>query len=331
MTTIQPSAVAEGLSRSFGGRAIVDQVDLALHPGEVVGLLGPNGGGKSTLLLLLAGLVRPTVGRVDIQGTPAHELALNRAGAVGLITAEPGLYPLLTGRENLRYFGGLFGSSSSEVDARAEPLLRELDIVDDLDRPSSEYSSGMRQKISLARALLFEPAVLLLDEPTSNLDPLSTLTIHRAVRNQADHGGVSVCIATHELHAAEQICDRVVFFQDVSLRLLAECLLPHSLQGATYVQGELTRQEMVVTSPRGGRRFHLFCCAHNAGARELASELSTHLGQTLEVTSDIGKVGACERALLYLNGQTWTSGAALPSPTTSRRQWRPVWSCASRS
>jgi len=113
------------------------------------------------------------------------------------------------------------------------------------------------------------------------------------------------------MYAMEPIVwERGVFFQDVSLRLLAECLLPHSLQGATYVQGELTRQEMVVTSPRGGRRFHLFCCAHNAGARELASELSAHLGQTLEVTSDIGKVGACERALLYLNGQTWTSGAA---------------------
>jgi len=213
LTATGPIVVAHGLSRSFGGHDIVDQVDLQISGGEVVGLLGPNGGGKSTLLLLLAGLVRPTSGTVHIQGTPTHELALNRAGAVGLITAEPGLYPLLTGRENLRYFGGLFGCSSADVDARAEPLLRELDIAHDLDRPSSEYSSGMRQKISLARALLFEPAVLLLDEPTSNLDPLSTTTIHRAIRHQADRCGVCVVIATHELHAAEQICDRVVFFQ----------------------------------------------------------------------------------------------------------------------
>ena len=102
--------------------------------------------------------------------------------------------------------------------------------------------------------------------------------------------------------------NRIGHFQDVTMRLLAERLLPLSLRGATYLQDELTCHEMLVPPPRGGRRFHLFCCADNEGARELASELGASLGQTLEVTCDVGEVAACERALLYLNGKTWTSG-----------------------
>ena len=111
--------------------------------------------------------------------------------------------------------------------------------------------------------------------------------------------------------AAERIVwDRIGVFQDVSLRLLAERLLPLPLRGATHLQDELTCHEMSVPPPRGGRRFHLFCCADNAGALELASELGASLGQTLEVTFDVSEVAACERALLYLNGKTWTSGDA---------------------
>jgi ABC-type multidrug transport system ATPase subunit len=200
--------VARGLTRSWGDHTPVDHVDLELDAGEVFGLIGPNGGGKSTLLLLLAGLVRPTAGTIAIDGVPAEDLALQATGTVGLITAEPGLYPLLSGRENLRFFGGLYGLSSDEVDQRCAPLLAELEVDADVDRPSRSYSSGMRQKISLARALMLSPRVLLLDEPTSNLDPLSSLTLHRAVRARADDG-VCVVLATHDLFAAEHICDRV--------------------------------------------------------------------------------------------------------------------------
>ncbi|MCB9688424.1 MAG: ABC transporter ATP-binding protein [Alphaproteobacteria bacterium] len=201
---------ARGLGRRFGAVSCLAGVDLDLEAGEVLGLIGPNGGGKSTLLLLLAGLVRPTEGTVTIGGIPAHELATRATGTVGLITAEAGLYPLLTGRENLAFFGGLLGLEATEVDRRAEPLLRELEIAGELDRPSASYSSGMRQKVSLIRALLLDPRVLLLDEPTSHLDPVSAHTLHVAIRRRAD-AGVAVVIATHDLHAAEHICDRVAF------------------------------------------------------------------------------------------------------------------------
>ena len=178
----------------------------------VLGLIGPNGGGKSTLLMLIAGLIRPTSGSVVVGGFNAHDLALSHTGSVGLITAVPGLYPLLTGRENLHYFGGLNGLSKAEVDAMSKPLLEELGLPDQMDRQIKEYSSGMQQKVSLVRALLMKPKLLLLDEPTSNLDPVSTHIIHQSVRKQANLG-VAVVLATHDLQAADSICDRVAVQQ----------------------------------------------------------------------------------------------------------------------
>ena len=205
---MEPVVRAVGLSRSYGSRAVLSDVTIDVMPGEVLGLIGPNGGGKSTLLLLIAGLIRPTAGSVVVDGLPAAEIALHRRGTVGLITNEAGVYPLLTGRENLRFFGGLYGLSPADVDARARPFLDDLDLTRDIDRRTSEWSSGMRQKLSLARALVMAPKLLLLDEPTANLDPLAAHAIHVAVRAQADRG-VAVVIATHDLIAAEAICDQV--------------------------------------------------------------------------------------------------------------------------
>lgn len=201
---------ARGLGRTFGARTPLADVSFTVAPGEVVGLVGPNGGGKSTLLTLVAGLVRATTGSVTVAGVPADRLATEATGKVGLITAEPGLYPLLTGWENLVFFGALYGRDEADVRARATPLLTALDLGEVLDAPVAGYSSGMRQKVSLTRALLSDPALLLLDEPTSNLDPVSALQIFRTVRSEADRG-VGVMLATHDLFAAEHVCDRVLF------------------------------------------------------------------------------------------------------------------------
>lgn len=199
---------ARGLVRRYGDRTPVDGVDLDLHAGELFGLIGPNGGGKSTLLLLLAGLVAPTEGTVTVDGRPTTALATEATGAIGLVTAEPGLYPLLTGRENLHFFAGLHGLPPETVDARSAELVQRLELTDALDRRVGAYSSGMRQKVSLIRALLLAPRILLLDEPTANLDPVAAHLLHAAVRQAADEG-VAVALATHDLHAAEHVCDRV--------------------------------------------------------------------------------------------------------------------------
>jgi len=208
MMSPEPVIVARGLGRTFGRTVVLEAIDLDIAPGEVLGLIGPNGGGKSTLLVLLAGLVRPTTGEVTVDGVPAHQLARARTGSVGLITAEAGLYPLLTGVENLQFFGCLFGLTPRRVADRAAPLIAELGLERDLPRPVSEWSSGMKQKLSLVRALLLDPKVLLLDEPTANLDALSAQTFYVAVRKRAEQG-IALVIATHDLVAAERLCDRV--------------------------------------------------------------------------------------------------------------------------
>lgn len=204
----EPIVVMEGAGRAFGGRAVLSGVSLTVRAGELVGVAGPNGGGKSTLLLLLAGLLRPTAGTVRVCGVDAFDLALTAAGRVGLVTARPGLYPLLTGRENLHHFGGLFGLSEEQVDAQAAPLARALDLGR-LDERVARLSTGMQQKLSLVRALLLSPELLLFDEPTANLDPFAARALYAEVRRRADEGRACVLV-THDLAAAEAVCDRLV-------------------------------------------------------------------------------------------------------------------------
>jgi ABC-2 type transport system ATP-binding protein len=199
---------ARGVTRTYGGRHVVEDVDLDLHAGEVLALIGPNGGGKSTLLMMMAGLVRPSAGTIAVDGVPTHELAIASTGSVGLITAVPGLYPSLTGQQNLEFFGGLYGLGAAEVTRRAAPLIEELGLGPHIHDRAAAYSSGMQQKLSLLRARLLDPKVLLLDEPTANLDPIAADTIYRAIRHEADRG-IACALVTHDLHAAEDLCDRV--------------------------------------------------------------------------------------------------------------------------
>lgn len=198
----------EGAGRTFGERKVLSGVDLTVKAGELLGVVGPNGGGKSTLLFLMAGLLRATSGQVRVCGVPAHELALTTAGLVGLVTARPGLYPLLTGRENLHHFGGLFGLAPAEVDARTQPLAKALSL-ERLDDRVAQLSTGMQQKLSLIRALLPSPRLLLFDEPTANLDPFAAAALHAEIRRRADEG-LACVLVTHDLTAAEGTCDRVV-------------------------------------------------------------------------------------------------------------------------
>ena len=191
-------------------------MNLSIGGGEVVGFVGPNGGGKSTLLLLMAGLLRPSKGEVRVCGIVAHELAAKSAGLVGLVTARPGLYPLLTGRENLHHFGGLFRLTRSEVESRAAPLLETLALHEGLDERVGCWSTGMQQKLSLVRALLLSPRVLQFDEPTAALDPVASQALYTALRRRADDG-LACALVTHDLGAAESTCDRVLIL-DKTLR-----------------------------------------------------------------------------------------------------------------
>ncbi|MFK7930388.1 MAG: ABC transporter ATP-binding protein [Myxococcota bacterium] len=207
-----PLVSLKGVTRSFSRTQVLGDVDLDVFPGEVLGLIGPNGGGKSTLLLLMAGLISPSQGTVQVGGISAEKLAVQQRGSVGLITAEPGVYPLLSGWENLEFFGRLFGMGRAQTRERVAPWLDELHLAPHMDRRTGTWSSGMKQKLSVIRARLLQPKVLLLDEPTANLDPLSADAIYRVCRSEAD-AGLAVVIVTHDLRAAELLCDRVAIIE----------------------------------------------------------------------------------------------------------------------
>jgi ABC-2 type transport system ATP-binding protein len=197
---------AEGLAKKYGEREVVSDVSFALHRGEVFGFLGPNGAGKTTTIRMLVGLVKPTRGRVVIDG---HELGKDFEAAmrrVGCIVETPDLYKFLTGRENLEHFARMIGDGAS---ARIDGLARLVHMDERLDGLVRTYSLGMRQRVGIAQALLSDPAVLILDEPTNGLDPAGIREMRELVRRLAGDHGLAVFVSSHLLSEVEKMVDRV--------------------------------------------------------------------------------------------------------------------------
>ena len=190
---------ALGVSRRYGWRWALKDLSLAISPGETLALLGKNGSGKTTLLKTFAGLLRPTVGAVQLNGDP---LSREAKGGIGLLSHEPMLYAGLTIRENLTYFARLFGMESGKIPARVRLLAETLDIGERLDEPVRVLSQGLRQRAALARALLHDPGVVLLDEPFSGLDPDAAERLENVVRALCEGRERIVVFTTHDLSKA---------------------------------------------------------------------------------------------------------------------------------
>ncbi|PXY70830.1 MAG: hypothetical protein CXX83_02100 [Methanobacteriota archaeon] len=207
-----------GVSKSFGEVHALKDVSLDLHRGDVVGLVGGNGAGKTTLLRLLCGLYQPTVGDVvhlDTSGIE-HPVAEVRSN-LGVVPESTGLYARLTAWENIRYHSRLNGISDKQAWNRTFRIARELDIEDDLQRPTRGFSRGMRQKTALIRALSHDPELLLLDEPTGGLDVTSARKVRALVRKLGEEGR-TVIYSTHKLNEAEAVCDRIIIIHNGTLR-----------------------------------------------------------------------------------------------------------------
>ena len=185
-------------------------VDLQVREGEIFGLLGPNGAGKTTLLKVLSCLILPDKGRARILGLDTvHETRVKRL--IGLVHSdERSFYWRLSARENLRFFARLYDLPGSRIDSRIDELLERVDMTEPADRPFSGYSSGMKQRVSIARALLHDPPILLMDEPTRSLDPGTALRLRDYVLEKLKRrDGKTILIATHNLREAETMADRV--------------------------------------------------------------------------------------------------------------------------
>jgi ABC-2 type transport system ATP-binding protein len=202
---------AHGLGKSFGGRPACRDVSFQVDRGEVFGFLGPNGAGKTTTLRLLAGLFAPDTGTARVAGC---EISPGRSGGpelrarVGLLTESPGFYDRLTARENLVYFARL--QQTREPETRSQALLDRFGLREHADRPFAELSRGMKQKLAIARALVHEPEVILLDEPTVGLDPEATREVRNLVAElSAERATIVLC--THHLEEVERLCSRAAF------------------------------------------------------------------------------------------------------------------------
>jgi len=192
-------------------------ISFRVRYGEVVGLLGPNGAGKTTTIKILSTLLLPDGGEVFVGGYDVVREANNVRKIIGVMfSVEKGFYGKLTGRENLKYFAALYGLSSSIIEKRVNELLKllELDKLGALDKLFEEYSLGMKARLSLARALLKDPPILLLDEPTLGLDPISARKIRDLVRGLAHREGKAVLYTTHNMFEAEIVCDRILLINN---------------------------------------------------------------------------------------------------------------------
>uniref|UniRef100_A0A7C4KIZ7 ABC transporter ATP-binding protein n=1 Tax=Anaerolinea thermolimosa TaxID=229919 RepID=A0A7C4KIZ7_9CHLR len=203
-----PLIETEHLIKRYGEKTAVDDVSFSVSGGEIFGFLGPNGAGKTTTIKMLVGLLQPTSGVVKVAGYDVLRQPLQAKAACGYVPDEPNLYPKLTARELLRFVGDLYGLESSLVARRSEELLRLFGLSEAANDTIDSYSHGMKQKTSLAAALVHDPRVLILDEPTVGLDPRSARLIKDILRQMADRGA-AVMLSTHILEIAQAMCDRI--------------------------------------------------------------------------------------------------------------------------
>jgi ABC-2 type transport system ATP-binding protein len=204
----RPLITAHGLRKEFSQHVAVAGVDLNVFGGEIFGFLGPNGAGKTTTIKMLIGLLRPSDGQALIGGYDIHATPIPAKAMLGYVPDQPSLPEKLTAREFLQFVGGLYRIPAADVERRGAELLKLFDLQHHSDELIGGFSHGMRQKTALAGALLHDPRVLFLDEPTVGLDPRSARLIKDILRQLAARG-TAVFLTTHILEIAERLCDRV--------------------------------------------------------------------------------------------------------------------------
>ena len=212
--------------KRFGDLTAVDGVSLTISAGETFGLLGPNGAGKTTAISMICGLLRPDEGSVTVAGEPITTTSTRGRAAIGLVPQDLAIYPDLTGEENLKFFGRLYGMTGAPLASRVGEVLELVGLAERKDDHSKEYSGGMKRRLNIGIGLLHKPQLLVLDEPTVGVDPQSRNAILESVENLSTEG-MAVLYTTHYMEEAERLCDRVAIIDEGT------------------VQAEGTRRELV--------------------------------------------------------------------------------------
>jgi len=200
---------AQGLQRSFGDVQAVRNVSFEARDGEITGLLGPNGAGKSTTLRILSTLIRPDGGSAQLDAHDVVDDALAARRTLGALPHGAGIYPRLTARENVRYYGALQGMEAEAIEARIDVLADMLEMREFIDRRAKGFSQGQKTKVALARAMVHSPRHLLLDEPTNGLDVMATRSLRELISRLRDDG-TCVLFSSHVMQEVAALCDRIV-------------------------------------------------------------------------------------------------------------------------
>jgi len=203
----QTAIRVDRLEKQLGTNKVLRGISFEARSGEIFGLLGPNGAGKTTTLRIICTLLAPDAGSVEVLGFETRTTPQEVRRRVGVVTAEIGVYPRLTARENIAYFAELTGVDG-QVDSRVDAVVDRLDMASFANQRAESLSSGQKQKVAIARAIVHDPPVLMFDEPTSNLDVLASKEI-RDFMVESKGRGKCVIFSTHVLHDAERLCDRV--------------------------------------------------------------------------------------------------------------------------
>jgi len=205
----EPAISLQNLTKEFGRMVAVDHVDLEIKTGELFGLLGANGAGKSTIIKMLTTMLKPSSGSARVWG---HDLIEERnavRSSIGVVFQDPSVDNMLTGRENLDFHGRMYGMDGPLRRDRIDEVLRLVDLTDKANLKVEEYSGGMRRRLEIARGLMHRPHVLFLDEPTLGLDAQTRRYIWQYIRNMNKENGITVVLTTHYMEEADALCDRV--------------------------------------------------------------------------------------------------------------------------
>ena len=228
------------VKKSYGDVPVVRGLSFDIAEGEVFALLGPNGAGKTTTISMIVGALEPTSGEISLFGVPGGMRKPEVRRRLGIVPQEISLYPELSGRENLRFFGRLYGLSGATLEQAIEEQVAALGMGEYVDRRVGPYSGGMKRKINLASALLHRPSLVLLDEPTVGVDPVSRAQIYEVIVKVSKEQGTAILLTTHLMEEAERLCDRIAIMTAGRIRTigtLAELLAQVGGQDRMELQG----------------------------------------------------------------------------------------------
>lgn len=235
------------LSKTYKGAAApaLDAVDMRVREGGFFGILGPNGAGKTTLMSVLAGLLKPSSGTVRVNGLELHEHRAAVKRVLGLVPQEPAIYPTLTARENLDYFGRMHGLAGAYLRQRVEACLALAELAEVADQRVDRFSGGFKRRLNLVIGLIHEPRILILDEPTVAIDPHSRALIHQRLR-ELHAAGISILISTHYMEEAEQLCEEIAILHHG--RILVQGVVGDLLAGQ---RSEMIQIQLAAEPPAG--------------------------------------------------------------------------------